>query len=154
MKGLIHNRFIRRIFSALFSGAKNQVLWNLITPILKFVKMKSGDCIFCGIVEGKIASKKVYEDDEVLAFHDINPQAPVHILVIPKKHISTLRDISEDDKDLIFKLLSVCNKISDDQGIGERGYRIVINTNPHGGQTVYHLHLHVIGGRQMRWPPG
>ncbi|MDW8086670.1 MAG: histidine triad nucleotide-binding protein [Candidatus Calescibacterium sp.] len=116
--------------------------------------MQNTPCIFCKIVRGEVSTKKVYEDDSVLAFHDINPQAPVHILVIPKKHIPTFIDINEEDKDILMNIVNTCKKIAKDMNIDEKGFRIIINTNPHGGQTVYHLHLHMLGGRQMRWPPG
>ena len=112
------------------------------------------DCLFCKIIEGKIAAKKVYEDDLALAFEDINPQAPVHILVIPKKHIPTALDIEKNDHDLIGHLVDVANRIAKDKGIAERGYRMVMNCNPESGQTVYHIHLHMLGGRLMHWPPG
>lgn len=112
------------------------------------------DCLFCKIIEGKIPAKKVYEDDRALAFEDINPQAPVHILIIPKKHISTLLDIGQKDHDLLGYLVDVTNRIAKDKGIAERGFRVVINCNPESGQTVYHIHLHFLGGRIMHWPPG
>lgn len=112
------------------------------------------DCLFCKIIEGKIPAKKVYEDDRALAFEDINPQAPVHILVIPKKHIPTLLNIGQEDHDLLGYLVDVANRIAKDKGIAERGFRVVINCNPESGQTVYHIHLHMLGGRIMHWPPG
>ncbi len=112
------------------------------------------DCIFCKIIAGKIPARVVYEDDLVFAFEDINPQAPVHTLVIPKKHISTLLEIKDEDGALIAHLVEIANKIAKDKGIAQRGYRIVTNTNPESGQTVYHIHLHVLGGRPMHWPPG
>lgn len=112
------------------------------------------DCIFCKIVEKKIPAKIIYEDENVIAFEDINPQAPVHTLVIPKKHIPTLLDIKEEDIYLIGHLIKVSNKIVNDKGIAERGFRIVTNCNPESGQTVYHIHFHVLGGRKMHWPPG
>ncbi|GBD03634.1 Purine nucleoside phosphoramidase [bacterium HR19] len=149
---MIHNRFFRTIFVK-FLG-KSQISWKLITPLLKVVRTMSRDCVFCKIVKGEISSRKVYEDEDILAFYDINPQAPVHILVIPKKHIENILGISEGDKDLVFKLIKTCNNIAHQVGIAEKGFRLVVNTNPEGGQTVYHLHFHIIGGRQMRWPPG
>jgi histidine triad (HIT) family protein len=112
------------------------------------------NCIFCKIIEKKIPAKIIHEDDHVLAFEDINPQAPVHTLVIPKKHIPTLLDIKEEDNNLVGHLIKVANKIANDKGIAERGFRIVANCNPESGQTVYHIHLHILGGRQMHWPPG
>ncbi|MFZ8805708.1 MAG: histidine triad nucleotide-binding protein [Candidatus Calescibacterium sp.] len=114
------------------------------------------DCIFCKIVRGEMSSKKVYENEKVIAFHDINPQAPVHILVVPKKHIEKITDLedSEEDKEILYDIIKTCKIIANQMKIAERGFRIVVNTNPEGGQTVYHLHFHIIGGRQMRWPPG
>lgn len=112
------------------------------------------DCIFCKIIDKKIPARIIYEDEHTLAFEDINPQAPVHTLVIPKKHIPTLLDIKEDDSSLIGHLMKVSNKIAKDKGIAERGFRVVTNCNPESGQTVYHIHLHILGGRQMHWPPG
>ena len=112
------------------------------------------NCLFCKIVEKKIPSKIVYEDEHVLAFEDINPQAPVHILVIPKKHISTALDISREDNELIGCLFQAANKIAEDRGVAKRGFRLVMNCNPESGQTVFHIHLHILGGRQMHWPPG
>lgn len=146
----IHNPALRKFLLSNFG--KNQFFWKIVGFTLRFLKMQS--CIFCKIVNGEIASKKVYEDENVMAFHDINPQAPVHILVIPKKHIPTIKDIKEEDKDILMNIIKTCNKISEDLGIAEKGFRLVVNTNPQGGQTVYHLHFHLIGGRQMRWPPG
>ncbi|MDA8213974.1 MAG: histidine triad nucleotide-binding protein [Nitrospiraceae bacterium] len=112
------------------------------------------DCIFCKIIDKKIPARIVYEDEHALAFEDVNPQAPVHTLVIPRKHIPTLLDIKEEDNNLIGHLVKVANKIANDKGIAERGFRIVTNCNPESGQTVYHIHLHILGGRQMHWPPG
>jgi len=112
------------------------------------------DCIFCKVVEKKIPAKLVYEDDEVLAFHDINPQAPVHMLVIPKKHVSTLNDLQPEDQALAGKLLLTAQKLAHEQGFADAGFRVVMNCNEHGGQTVYHIHMHVLAGRHMSWPPG
>lgn len=112
------------------------------------------DCIFCKIAEKKIPSKVVYEDELAFAFEDINPQAPVHTLVIPKKHIPTLLDIKEEDSGLVAHLMKIASKIARDKDIAERGFRVVTNCNPESGQTVYHIHLHVLGGRVMHWPPG
>lgn len=112
------------------------------------------DCVFCRIIEKKMPSKIVYEDELSLVFEDINPQAPVHMLVIPKKHIPTLLALKEEDDHLVGHLLKVANKIARDKGISERGFRVVTNCNPESGQTVYHIHLHVLGGRYMHWPPG
>lgn len=112
------------------------------------------DCLFCKIISKKAPAKIVYEDESILAFEDINPQAPVHTLVIPKKHISTALDISGEDDALMGRLLRTAGKIAEEKGISERGFRLVVNTNPEAGQTVYHIHLHLLGGRHMHWPPG
>ncbi|MBI4710530.1 MAG: histidine triad nucleotide-binding protein [Nitrospirae bacterium] len=111
-------------------------------------------CLFCKIIDRKIPSKFVCEDEYVFAFEDINPQAPVHILVVPKKHISTMLEAGPDDNELIGRLFQAANKIARDRNIAERGFRLVINCNPDAGQSVYHIHLHLMGGRIMRWPPG
>ncbi len=111
-------------------------------------------CIFCDIVEKKRSAKILYEDDLVIAFDDINPQAPIHVLVIPKKHIPTTLQLHEEDNFLIGYLIQIANKIARDKKIDERGFRLVINCNPEAGQTIYHLHLHILGGRFMHWPPG
>lgn len=111
------------------------------------------DCIFCKIVAGNIPSRKVREDDQVLAFHDIDPRAPTHILVIPKKHVSSLAKMQSSDEALLGRLLLATTAIAEEQGLAN-GYRVVISTGPEGGQTVDHLHLHLLGGRQMHWPPG
>ena len=107
------------------------------------------DCIFCKIAEKKLPAKIVYEDNDAIAFDDINPQAPIHVLVIPKKHFSTLLDFSESDSPLLGRLVTVCRKIAEDRGIAHRGFRISTSCNPEGGQVVFHLHFHLLGGRQM-----
>jgi histidine triad (HIT) family protein len=112
------------------------------------------DCLFCKMVAGEIKPDVVYEDQEVLAFRDINPQAPTHVLVIPKKHISTTNDIGPGDAQLIGKLYLAAQQVAVDEGIAARGYRTVINCLEEAGQAVFHLHLHLLGGRAMRWPPG
>lgn len=111
------------------------------------------DCIFCKIASGAIPSKKIYEDDKVIAFHDLAPQAPLHFLVIPKKHIATLNDLTEDDTLLAGHILFTAQRLAKELGC-EQGFRVVMNCNEHGGQTVYHIHLHVLGQRNMSWPPG
>ena len=111
-------------------------------------------CLFCKMVEGEIPTNKVYEDDELLAFRDINPQAPTHILIIPKKHIATLNDTSADDQLLLGKIMLKARELATEEGLENDGYRVVLNCNSHGGQSVYHIHLHLLGGRQMAWPPG
>ncbi len=112
------------------------------------------DCLFCKISAKKIPASIVYEDSEAVAFNDINPQAPVHVLIIPKKHISTTLDITDEDNVLIGHLFRVAAQIAKEKGIEKRGFRLVMNTNADAGQTVFHIHLHVLGGRQMHWPPG
>ena len=111
-------------------------------------------CIFCKIINKEISSNIVYEDDKVIAFHDINPQAPYHILVVPKRHIATLLELTEEDKDLIGHIYLVINKIAKDLRFDERGYRVVANCKEEAGQTVFHIHFHVLAGRSMGWPPG
>lgn len=112
------------------------------------------DCIFCRIVKGDIPSKKLYEDDEFLAFQDINPQAPVHFLVIPKKHITSIMEMEAEDTALCGRLLFKAQEIAKDNGCSQKGARFVFNCKSHGGQTVDHLHCHVLGGRYLLWPPG
>jgi len=112
------------------------------------------DCIFCKIVRGDIPADILYQDENVLAFRDLSPQAPVHFLVIPKKHISTINDIQSADVELIGQLYLAAKKIAKQEGMDETGYRCVMNCNDDGGQTVHHIHLHVMGKRQMSWPPG
>lgn len=113
-----------------------------------------GDTIFGKIIRKEIPAEIVYEDEEVLAFKDIAPQAPIHILIIPKKEIPTANDIEESDAPLIGKLFLVAKKLAKEFGIDESGYRLVINCNKDAGQAVYHLHLHLLGGRKFSWPPG
>ena len=110
--------------------------------------------IFTKIINKEIPADILFEDDDILAFRDINPQAPIHFLVIPKKEIRTLNDIEENDKNLIGKLFIIAKQLAKSEGISEDGYRTIFNCNEHGAQTVYHIHLHVLGGRQMTWPPG
>lgn len=112
------------------------------------------DCIFCSIAEKKIPSIIVYEDDNFLAFKDINPEAPVHILVIPKKHIQGVDKVQEEDTDYLKNVYFVIQKIAVEQGIAATGYRVVTNVGEDGGQTVNHLHFHILGGRSLQWPPG
>ena len=112
------------------------------------------DCIFCKIISGEIPSQKLFEDDEFLAFSDINPQAPVHFLVIPKKHIRSVMETGAEDTALLGRLLFRAQEIAKENGCEEKGARFVINCKSHGGQTVDHLHCHVLGGRYLAWPPG
>ena len=113
-----------------------------------------GDTLFGKIIRREIPAQIVYEDDEVLAFRDVNPQAPVHVLFIPKKAYATLNDIGPDEATLIGKLFLAAANWAKTQGFAEDGYRCVMNCNKHGGQTVFHIHLHLLAGRQMHWPPG
>ncbi|MGY6214864.1 histidine triad nucleotide-binding protein [Methylolobus aquaticus] len=112
------------------------------------------ECLFCKMVAGEIAPDIVYETSEVLAFRDIHPQAPVHILVIPKRHIATLDDLPDDQPALAAELLAAARRVAAQSGVAESGYRTVINCRSDAGQAVYHLHLHVLGGRRLHWPPG
>lgn len=114
----------------------------------------SENCLFCKMVSGAIKPDIVYQDEKVLAFRDINPQAPTHVLVVPKRHVSTLNDLRDEDAELAGALLIAASRIAKDLGIAQAGYRTVINTNAEGGQVVFHVHLHLLGGRHMRWPPG
>jgi histidine triad (HIT) family protein len=111
-------------------------------------------CIFCKIVSKEIPAKIIYKDERVIAFEDANPQAPVHTLVIPRKHISSTLDLKDEDYQLIGHMFRTAKEIARGKGIAERGFRLVVNTNPEAGQTVYHIHLHLLGGRHMHWPPG
>lgn len=110
------------------------------------------DCIFCKIGSGELPSKKIFEDDHCVAFYDIAPAAPVHALVIPKKHLSSI--LEADDEGLLGHLLAVARDVAKSEGLAESGFRLVINTGKDGGQSVNHLHIHVIGGRSLAWPPG
>lgn len=112
------------------------------------------ECLFCRIVTGEIPAEKLHEDEHTIAFRDINPQAPTHFLVIPKKHIETLLDVSAEDHELMGRLVHTANTVAKAQGVDKTGFRTVVNCREQGGQTVYHLHLHVLGGRFMKWPPG
>jgi len=112
------------------------------------------DCLFCSIAEKKIPSTILYEDQDFIAFKDINPEAPVHILLIPKKHISSLDEVQDEDLKTMSGIYSIIQKIAKEQGISEKGYRLVTNVGEEGGQTVNHLHFHILGGRSLQWPPG
>jgi histidine triad (HIT) family protein len=111
-------------------------------------------CIFCKIIEKKVPSKIVFEDDAVVAFEDVNPQAPVHLLVVPRKHIPEIHSMTESDRELIGHLFFTATKIADERGLDSKGYRMVINNGAGAGQTVFHLHLHILSGRRFSWPPG
>ena len=112
------------------------------------------NCVFCKLAKGEINGDIVYEDDEVIAFQDMHPQAPHHILVIPRRHIATLNDASPEDATLIGKLMLTAQQVAKKLGVAEDGYRLVMNCNGHGGQTVFHIHLHLLAGRSLHWPPG
>ena len=111
-------------------------------------------CLFCEIVAGRIPAKKAHEDDSLLAFHDINPQAPTHVLVIPKRHITSLVDLEPDDDALVGSLVRRAKDLAKNLGHGERGFRLVLNCGEEAGYSVYHIHLHLMGGRRFAWPPG
>jgi histidine triad (HIT) family protein len=118
------------------------------------VEKKVMSCLFCEIIEKKRPARIIYEDEFALAFEDVNPQAPVHTLVVPKKHISTNLEIKTEDNWLVGHLFQIANTLAQNKGVAERGFRLVMNCNPESGQTVFHIHLHVLGGRIMHWPPG
>ena len=112
------------------------------------------DCLFCKIIGGEIPAKRVYEDDSIFAFEDINPQAPTHILLIPKEHYTSLKEVRETEKDLLGNILLKAKELAQDKGLEDSGYRIVLNTGRDSGQAVFHIHFHLLGGRRMSWPPG
>ena len=112
------------------------------------------DCIFCKIIDGDIPSQKIYEDDDVFAFKDLNAQAPLHVLIIPKKHILTINALETNDADVVGKLYLAAKKIAADKGYADDGYRVVMNCGESAGQTVFHIHLHLLAGRNLTWPPG
>jgi len=112
------------------------------------------NCLFCKIAEGQIPSKIVYQDEDVVAFEDINPQAPHHILLIPRRHIASMADLTEEDGTLLVRLFMVAAKLAHKLGVDESGYRFVTNVGPDAGQSVFHLHFHLLGGRKFTWPPG
>ncbi len=114
---------------------------------------RASDCLFCGIVAGEIPADMVHEDDEVVAFRDIAPRAPTHVLVIPRRHIADAQALTEAHAGVLARLFGVVRKVADEEGL-DRGYRVVTNVGPESGQTVFHLHFHLLGGRPMAWPPG
>jgi histidine triad (HIT) family protein len=114
----------------------------------------AADCLFCGISRGEVPAELVYEDDEIIAFRDINPQAPTHILIVPRRHIASVNDLTAADAELVGKLYLVARALAAAEGFAESGYRLVLNTGPGAGQTVYHIHLHLLGGRPLHRPPG
>ena len=115
--------------------------------------MSDADCIFCKIAAGDIPANKVHEDDDVVAFHDLSPQAPVHVLIVPKKHIATLNDASDGDREVFGRILLLAPKLAAQLEVGS-GYRLVNNCGASAGQSVFHIHFHLLGGRAMGWPPG
>jgi len=112
------------------------------------------DCLFCGIVEGKVPANIVYQDDSVVVFKDIRPRAPVHFLIIPRKHIVSVLDIDPNDGALVGQIFQVAARLAREHGVAESGFRVVVNVGADAGQSVFHLHYHLLGGRQMSWPPG
>jgi histidine triad (HIT) family protein len=111
-------------------------------------------CLFCAVVDGKINANIVYQDDRIVAFRDIKPQAPVHILIIPRKHVAGVLDIEPDDYALVGEIFHVASRLAREEGIADSGFRVVVNSGADAGQSVFHLHYHLIGGRLMSWPPG
>ena len=116
--------------------------------------MKLSDCIFCKIAKGEIPSEVIYEDDKIVAFNDVNPQSPIHFLVIPKEHIESSNDIDEKNSHLVGHVFLVIKKLTEELGVAKEGYRIVNNCGENGGQTVPHMHFHILAGRKLSWPPG
>lgn len=114
----------------------------------------SQSCLFCRIASGELSAKVVHDDDLCVAFDDLNPQAPMHVLVVPRRHIATLNDVGADDAALVGHLVAVGSRIARERGHAGAGYRVLFNCNAAAGQTVFHIHLHVLGGRNMAWPPG
>lgn len=112
------------------------------------------NCLFCQIIEGTIPSTPCYQDDKVFAFHDLHPRAPTHVLIVPRKHIATVNDVMPEDASLIGHMVLTAKQLAHDYGFAEQGFRLVMNCNSWGGQTVFHVHLHLLGGRAMDWPPG
>ena len=112
------------------------------------------DCIFCKIIKGELPTEKVYEDKNILAFNDLHPRAPIHQLIVPKKHIATLNDLTEEDTELVGAMVQTARHLAEKANIAKSGYRTVFNCNKDGGQEIFHLHLHLIGGRALHWPPG
>jgi len=122
-------------------------------PLTEGAEMSS-DCLFCKILAGEIPADLVYESETAVAFRDINPQAPTHVIVIPRKHIATINDIGQDDQEIVGSLYTAAKEIAAEAGIADEGYRAVMNCNEGAGQSVFHIHLHVLGGRALGWPPG
>jgi histidine triad (HIT) family protein len=112
------------------------------------------ECVFCNILRGEMTAEFVYEDERIVAFRDINPQAPVHVLILPRKHIPSTNQITPGDVGILGEMILVARKVAEIEGVADSGYRLVINCNEDSGQEIYHLHLHLLGGRRMTWPPG
>ncbi len=112
------------------------------------------ECIFCKVIKGEIPAKKVYEDKEIIVIDDVNPQAPIHLLIIPKRHIPTSMELENGDKDMIGSVFLIANRVAEERGIADPGFRVVMNCNEGAGQSVFHIHFHLLGGRNMKWPPG
>lgn len=112
------------------------------------------DCLFCKIATREIPASVVFENERIVAFDDINPQAPTHVQIIPRKHIATSLDVGDDDRELIGEMVTVAARLARERGFADDGFRLAVNTNPAAGQSVYHLHLHLLGGRSFSWPPG
>jgi len=140
----------KREYASISAAAAPQSIY----PTDEDKKMSETNCIFCKIASGQISSTKVYEDELACAFRDTNPQAPAHILLIPKKHIASLNDLTPEDHKLMGHLMLITRQIAQQENIQDKGFRVVVNTGEDGGQSVFHIHLHVMGGRPMAWPPG
>lgn len=112
------------------------------------------DCLFCGIIKGEIKGEFVYQDDSLVAFKDINPKAPVHLLIVPRKHVATLLDVEPGDRELIGDIFQAASRLAKEHGIDKDGFRVVVNCGAGAGQSVFHLHYHLLGGRALSWPPG
>jgi histidine triad (HIT) family protein len=112
------------------------------------------DCLFCGVVEGRVKGDIVYRDESVVAFRDIRPQAPVHILIVPRKHVATVLDLEASDSAVVGQIFLLIAKLAREQGVAESGFRVVVNSGADAGQSVFHVHFHLLGGRPFRWPPG
>lgn len=116
--------------------------------------MKSADCLFCKIVAGDIPAEIIYESESAIGFRDVNPQAPTHVLIIPREHIATINDLNAGHETIVGNLYTAAKTIAADEGLADDGYRVVMNCNEGAGQTVFHIHLHLLGGRSLGWPPG
>jgi histidine triad (HIT) family protein len=125
-----------------------------LLPVEILKEYSMSDCLFCGIIDGRVKASIVYRDDAVVAFNDIRPRAPVHILIIPRKHIVSVLDIEPNDNALIGQIFQVAARLAREHGVAESGFRVAVNAGPDAGQSVFHLHYHLLGGRQMGWPPG